>query len=364
MKVTVERGALFKALGHAAGVVERRNTIPVLANLLIEAAGEQVKLTATDLELQIALPVPAMVGEAGAVTVPAALLLSIVRELPDGQQIELITDEEHGLKLLSGRARYKLQTLPAQDFPIMELAEDACAFDMSASGLKTMLGKVAHAMSSDAARYYLNGACLHAHAGALVVAATDGAALAFASITAPEGSTELSDAIIPRKTVSELADLLGDFEGTIGLAVTARQLRVAIGETVLTSKLIEGNFPDWRRVVPASNPHHLIVGREALAAAIRRAMVMSADKVRGVRVDVGADKVAVSTKSTEYGEGAEDVPAVFRADTVTDLAIGFNSKLLLDTFAAMGGDELEVRLADPGRPPCSSIQTTAPPNGW
>jgi DNA polymerase-3 subunit beta len=351
MKVTVERGALLKALGHAAGVVERRNTIPVLSNVLLEAEGEALKLTATDLELQIRLPVPASVADPGAVTVQAALLLGIVRELADGCQVELTLDSDnHRLSLVADRARYKLQTLPATDFPVMALDADACAFEMQAAALKAMLGKVAHAISTDPSRYYLNGACLEAHAGALVLAATDGAALAHASIEAPEGSTELGATIIPRKAVGEIADLIGDAEGLLELAVTTKQVRVTIGDIELTTKLIDGAFPDWRRVVPASNPHRLSIHREALAAAIRRAIVMSVDKVRSVRVDLSAEKVTVTAHSQEHGEGAEDVPAVFLAETITDMAIGFNAKLLLDTFAAMGGDELEVRLADPAAP--------------
>jgi DNA polymerase-3 subunit beta len=230
MKVTVERGALFKALGHAASVVERKNTIPILSNLLLEAVGDELRLTATDLELQLQLPVPASVGTEGAVTVQAALLQSIVREIPDGQQIELTVDDVAGLKLLSGRSRYKLQTLPPTDFPVMVVADEAVVFEMPAAALRGMLAKTQFAMSSDPARYFLNAVCLAAHAGALVAAATDGAALAHADIEAPEGSTEIPETLLPRKTVGELADLMGDAEGTIEVAVTPKQIKVTLGD--------------------------------------------------------------------------------------------------------------------------------------
>jgi DNA polymerase-3 subunit beta len=348
VKVIVERGALFKAIGHAASVVEKKSTIPILANVLLEAEGEELRLTATDLELQIQLPVPAQVREPGAVTVQAALLQSILREVPDGAQVDLELDSENGrLNLVSGRARYKLARLPATDFPVMQPSEDAVSFTIAATALKEMVGKVAHAQSNDPARYFLNGACLEAHAGALFIVATDGFCVGSDSIAAPEGATEIQPAIIPRKTVGELTDIFGEAEGELTIALTAKQLRVSSGEMTLTSKLIDGTFPDWRRVVPVSNPHHLHINREAFAAAIRRAVVVSTDKVRSVMLELAADKLTVRTFSHEHGEGVEEVPVEYGAP---ELALRMNARLLLDTLAAMGGAEIEVRLENPRAP--------------
>lgn len=348
MKVTVERGALLKALGLAASVVERKNTIPVLSNVLLEAEGDELRLTATDLELQISMPVPAQVAAPGATTVQAALLQSIVRETAEGAQIELELDPEKGrLHLAAARSRYKLQTLAAGDFPKLKPDEDALEFGIASQAFKEMLAKVAHAQSTDPARYYLNGAQLEAHAGALVIAATNGNLLAHANTEAPEGSTEIAGTIIPRKTMGELADLLADAEGETRLAISAKQIRAQVDDVELTSKLIDGSFPDWRRVVPASNPHKLRINREAFAAAVRRSSVISSDKTRSVQLELTEGKLTVRTTSHEHGEGLEEVPADWSGP---DLITGFNARYLLDTFAAMGGADIEVRLADPGSP--------------
>lgn len=348
MKVTVERGALLKALGHAASVVERRNTIPVLSNVLIEAAGEEARLTATDLELQISIPVPASVAEDGATTVQAALLLGIVRELPDGAQVELSTDPENSrLNVAAASSRYRLAQLPASEFPVLQPAEDAVEFTMPPTALKEMLAKVAHAMSSDPARYFLNGASLESHAGGMFLVATDGFCIGSASIEAPEGATELPPAIIPRKTVSALEGLLGDAEAELAIAVTTKQLRVTVDEIDLTSKLIDGNFPEWRRAVPSSNPHLLQVHADALAAAVRRAVVVSTDKVRSVVIELGGDKLTVKGTSHEHGEGAEEVQVAWEGP---ELTMRLNARYLTDTMAAMAGPEVEARFADPRAP--------------
>ncbi len=343
MKVTVERSALLKALGHAGAVVKRKNTIPVLSNVLIEAAEGEVRLTASDLEMQIELPLPAQVDEAGGVTVQAALLQSIVRELPDGQQVELALDGER-LVLVSGRSRYRLAVIPAHDFPKMQPAEDAVSFAWGAAQLREMIGKVAHAQSTDPARFFLNGTCLEAHAGALFLVATDGFCVASASCEAPEGATEIGSHIIPRETVTLMADLLGEAEGEAGLTISDKQLRLTVDELVLTSKLIDGTFLDWRRVIPASNPHRLTIAREAFAGAVRRAVVVNSDKVRWVTLEFSADKLTVRTLSPEHGEAAEEAEALWDAP---ELGIRMSAKYLTDTLAAMGGHEIEARFEHP-----------------
>jgi DNA polymerase-3 subunit beta len=349
MKVTVERGALLKGLSRAAAVVEKKSTIPILANVLLEAEGEELKLTATDLEQSIELKVPAQIALPGAITVEAALLHSITRELADGAQVTLELDaEKERLALAAGRSRYKLQTRPAADFPPVQPAEDAVRFALPAAALRTMLAKVAFAQSTEDARYYLNGVHLEAQAGGLFLAATQGHLLASARIEAPEGSTEISSAIIPRDAVAQLQALLAEVEGELEVAVSqGKQIRVSFDETALTSKLIDGNFPDWRRVVPQSNPHTLKVNREAFAAGIRRASVVSNDKERRLQVALAGETMTLTTLSHEHGEGVEEVPVAWEGP---ELSLHFNAKYLLDTLAAIAAPDIEVRLADPSAP--------------
>jgi DNA polymerase-3 subunit beta len=300
MKVTVERSALLKALGHAGAVVKRKNTIPVLSNVLIEA----------------------------------------------GQQVEIALDGDR-LALVSGRSRYRLAVIAAHDFPKMQPAEDSVSFSWPTAELRGMIGKVAHAQSTDMARFFLNGTCLEAHAGALFLTATDGFCVASASCDAPEGATEIGSHIIPRETVSVMADLLSDAEGDAEVTISAKQLRLGVGELVLTSKLIDGTFPDWRRVIPAGNPHRLTITREAFAGAVRRAVVVNSDKVRWVTLELSPDKLTVRTLSPEHGEAAEEAPALWEA---AELEMKMNAKFMTDTLAAMGGHEIEVRLENSGAP--------------
>lgn len=349
MKVTVERGALLKGLSRAAAVVEKKSTIPVLANVLLEADGEVLKLTATDLEQSIELTIPASVTTPGAITVEAALLQGIVRELPDGAQVALEFDaEKQRLNLTAGRSRYKLNTRPASEFPPIAPAEDAVQFTIMAPVLRAMLAKVAFAQSTEEARYYLNGAHLEAQNGGLFLAATQGHLLASARIEAPEGATELAGDTIPRDAVAQLQALIAEVEGELELAVSAgKQIRVRFDTTAFTSKLIDGSFPDWRRVVPADNPHLLKVDRESFMAAIRRASAVSNDKERRLRVDLAGDTLTLTTTSLEHGDGIAEVPAAWEGP---ELTLHFNAKYLLDTLAAMSGAEITVRLADPAAP--------------
>jgi DNA polymerase-3 subunit beta len=349
MRVTIERSALAKAIGHATGVVERRNTIPILANVLIEAEGDQAGIVATDLNLQIRLSVPARVEEAGSTTVDAYLLHSIVREFPDGSQVELAQGEGDGkLKIASGRARYQLQSLPARDFPSMQALDDGVAFAMQAKTLASLLARTDFAQNrNDPARPYLEGTRFQVIDGKLVAAATNGHCLAEATCDMPEADGELPAVTLPIRFCAELRKLLDETDAEARVAFGARRASVIVGSAELSGKLVEGSFPDWRRVIPTQNEKRLLVHRDSFAGAVRRSAVIAFDKVRVVKIDLAQDKLTCSATSHEYGSAAEETPAAYDAP---ELTLGFNGKYLLDTFAAIGSDEVQADLADPMAP--------------
>src|SRR5436190_13463255 len=258
MRVTIERSAFLKALNHVQSVVERRNTIPILSNVLVRAKDATVKLTATDLDIEIIEEAPADIAQEGAVTVPAHLLHDIVRKLPDGAQLELDQGPDRGrLSIVSGRSRFALQALPPEDFPDLAAREPANHFNISAAELKRLIEKTRFAISTEETRYYLNGIYLHAAESGgksvLRAVATDGHRLAQAELPLPAGAKDMPGVIVPRKTVAELAKLAEDGDGDVRIELSPSKIRVSTARVVLTSKLIDGTFPDYERVIPQGN---------------------------------------------------------------------------------------------------------------
>jgi DNA polymerase-3 subunit beta len=269
MRVTIERSAFLKALNHVQSVVERRNTIPILSNVLVRAMSGAVKLTATDLDVEIIEEAPAEVTQEGAATVPAHMLYDIVRKLPDGAQLELDQGPDRGrVTIVSGRSRFALQALPPEDFPDLAAGEPANRFALPAASLKLLIDKTRFAISTEETRYYLNGIYLHEVADTLRAVATDGHRLARAQVPLPEGAKGMPGVIVPRKTVLELAKLIEAEEGEIAVALSPAKVRFSFNGLVLTSKLIDGTFPDYERVIRCGRPrfNHLFregTGREA-----------------------------------------------------------------------------------------------------
>jgi DNA polymerase-3 subunit beta len=264
MKVSIERGDLLKALGRAQSVVERRNTIPILANVLIEAEGDAIHLRATDLDIEVLDKATAMVERAGATTVAAHTLHEIVKKLPDGATVSLIANAETGrLEVHAGRSNFSLATLPRDDFPVMGTADYPCNFSIKASVLRRLFDKAKFAVSTEETRYYLNGVYMHAADGAngatLRCVATDGHRLARIDADLPDGADTLPGVIVPRKTVGELGKLLSDDDMTIAVSVSETKVRFATPHITLTSKVIDGTFPDYTRVIPKDNPNRLEV---------------------------------------------------------------------------------------------------------
>ena len=348
MKLVVERAALLKALGHVQSVVERRNTIPILSNVLLSADGQTAKLMATDLDLQIVEDVPATVETAGATTVSAHTLFDIVRKLPDGAQVTL---ESAGGKVsvTAGRARFSLQTLPREDFPVIGESDLPVSFSLPAETLVTLIDKTRFAISTEETRYYLNGIFFHApaSAGTLRAVATDGHRLARVEIPLPEGAAGMPDIIIPRKCVAEVRKLLDERGGEVGISLSQSKIRFSIGQAVLTSKLIDGTFPDYSRVIPTANDKLLKIDPATLAEGVDRVTAIASEKTRAVKLSLDRDRVTLSVTSPENGTASEDVPADYSA---AGFDVGFNSRYLLDILSQVEGDLVEVHMADAAAP--------------
>ncbi len=347
MKATIERSTLLKSLGHVQSVVERRNTIPILSNVLIEAKDDgSIRLMSTDLDLQVDESVPAQVEQAGATTVPAHTFFDIVRKLPEGSQVEL-TAADGKMKVVAGRARFNLSTLPRDDFPVIAEGELPTRFELPAATLRQIIDKTRFAISSEETRYYLMGIFLHVADDKLKAAATDGHRLARVTVEKPDGADGMPDIIIPRKCVGELRKLLDEVEGTVEVSLSATKVRFGLGSAVLTSKLIDGTFPDYNRVIPTANDKLLKLDPKSFAQGVDRVATIASEKTRAVKMAVDRDKVTLSVTSPESGTATEEIAASYGNDP---LEIGFNARYLLDILQQIEGDNVEVHLADAAAP--------------
>ncbi|MGH6877287.1 MAG: DNA polymerase III subunit beta [Rhizomicrobium sp.] len=354
MKVTIERGAFLKALNHVQSVVERRNTIPILSNVMIEAAKGRLKLTATDLDMEIVETLTADVIRNGAATAPAHLLYDIVRKLPEGAQVqaELLTSEGGRLAISAGSVRFELACLPKEDFPQMSAGALPFRFHLQASDLKKLIDKTRFAISTEETRFYLNGIYLHAHKdgndkGEMRAVATDGHRLAQFKMELPEGAAEMPGAIVPRKTVGEIRRLLDDVEGAVEVSLSDTKIQFATAGVELTSKLIDGTFPDYQRVIPSGNDKVLSLESHEFAQAVDRVSTISADKTRAVKLSLAQDKLTLSVINPDSGTATEEVGASYSA---SPLEIGFNARYLLDVTGQIEGKEVRFLLSDAGSP--------------
>ncbi|MET0308392.1 MAG: DNA polymerase III subunit beta [Sphingomonas sp.] len=350
MKATIERATLLKGLSHVQSVVERRNTIPILSNVLIEAqASGAVRLMATDLDLQIDETIPGAVDQAGATTISAHTLFDIVRKLPEGSQVEL-TAAEGKMTILAGRARFNLGTLPRDDFPMIAEGELPTTFELPAETLKQIIDKTRFAISTEETRYYLNGIFLHVTDEAvplLRAAATDGHRLARVTVARPDGAEAMPDVIVPRKCIAELRKLLDEVDGSVGVSLSNSKIRFDLGQAILTSKLIDGTFPDYSRVIPTGNDKILKIDPKSFMEGVDRVSTIATEKTRAVKMALDRDKVILSVTSPENGAAAEEVPGEY---TALPFEIGFNSRYLMDILAQIESDLVEVHLADAAAP--------------
>jgi DNA polymerase-3 subunit beta len=343
MKVTIERSTLLKGLGHVQSVVERRNTIPILSNMLLEAQADgSLRLMATDLDLQVDESIPATVDQAGATTVSAHTLFDIVRKLPEGSQVEM-TAADGKMQVVAGRSRFNLSTLPRDDFPVIAEGELPTKFELPAATLREIIEKTRFAISSEETRYYLMGIFFHVVDDQLRAAATDGHRLARVTLPKPDGADGMPDVIVPRKAVNELYRLLEELEGTVEISLSPTKVRFGLGSAVLTSKLIDGTFPDYNRVIPTGNDKLLKLDPKSFSQGVDRVSTIASEKTRAVKVSVDRDKVTLSVTSPENGVATEEIPADYGAD---GLEVGFNARYLLDILSEIKGDTVEVHLAD------------------
>ena len=350
MRVTIERNAFLRALNHVQSVVERRNTIPILSNVMLQATGGGLRLSATDLDIEIVEKVAAMVVTPGAVTVPAHMLYDIVRKLPDGAQLELDQGSDAGrVNVFAGRSRFSLQALPPEDFPDLASGDFPNIFSMAAGGLTGLIEKTRFAISSEETRYYLNGIYFHeVTAGNLLRAvATDGHRLAQAQIPRPDGAKGMPGVIVPRKTVLEVVKLLEGIETDVEVALSASKIRFTAGDMVLTSKLIDGTFPDYERVIPRHNEKVLEIDTKTFSSAVDRVSTISMEKGRAVKLHMSAGKLMLSVNNPDSGSAEEEIVCSYDADPIE---IGFNARYLLDVAGQVKSEAIVFNLADAGSP--------------
>ena len=352
MKITIERAALLKALAHVQSVVERRNTIPILSNVLLDAKNGQLGLNATDMDLAILEEVAADVAQPAATTTSAHTLYDIVRKLPEGSQVEIEGTEEGGrIALTAGRARFNLACLPKEDFPVMAAGDLPHQFTLAAAQLRGLVDRTRFAISTEETRYYLNGIYLHATeaegAKVLRAVATDGHRLARVEIPLPDGASEMPGVILPRKTVLELRKLIDEITEPVDVALSDTKIRFSFANAVLTSKLIDGTFPDYERVIPSENDKILEVEPKAFADAVDRVSTISTDKSRAVKLNLERGALMLSASSPDSGTATEEIEVGYQGDAIE---IGFNSRYLLDIAQQIEGDGARFAMADSASP--------------
>ncbi|WP_108662548.1 DNA polymerase III subunit beta [Acuticoccus kandeliae] len=352
MRATLERAHLLKPLSHVQRVVERRNTIPILSNVLIDADGAKLTLKATDLDLEIVETVEAAVDQPGTVTVPAHILHDIVRKIPEGARIALDTNADGStLTLSAGRSRFALQMLPESDYPDITAGEFSHSFKLPAGDLKWLIDRTQFAISTEETRYYLNGIYFHTivvdGTTMLRAVATDGHRLAQAQLPAPNGAAGMPGIIVPRKTVGELQRLLDDPDGELTLELSDTKIRVTFGGLILTSKLIDGTFPDYDRVIPKNNTKIMMVDRVDFASAVDRVSTVSSERGRAVKLSLVDGTLTLSVVNPDSGSATDELVVDFDAEPID---IGFNSKYLLDITGQLTAENATFALADPGSP--------------
>ncbi len=352
MKVVIERNVIFKSLNHIQGVVERRNTIPILANVLLDASGDRLQLTATDLDLEIVEGVAADVITTGATTAPAHLMADIVRKLPDGAQLEISkAGDNDQLEIRSGKSQFTLPALPKDDYPALTQGEGDHEFALSATDLKRLIERTRFAISNEETRYYLNGIYLHQSEqdgqATLRAVATDGHRLAQAEIPLPDGADGMAGVIVPRKCVGEVQKLIDGHDGEVDISISQAKIRFAFGDLVVTSKLIDGTFPDYQRVIPLGNDREMVVDAAIFAQAVDRVSTVSSDKGRAVKLALEGDRLTLSVSSPESGSATEEIAIEYSAEP---LQIGFNARYLLDITSQLESETGRFFFSDAGAP--------------
>ena len=343
MHFTIQREALLKPLQLVAGVVERRQTLPVLSNVLLVVEGQQLSLTGTDLEVElvgrVTLEEPAQPGE---ITVPARKLMDICKSLPADALIDIRIDEQK-LLVKAGRSRFSLSTLPANDFPTVEEGPGSLTFNLMQSRLRRLIERTSFAMAQQDVRYYLNGMLLEVSANVLRAVATDGHRLAMCSMEAGIEQADKHQVIVPRKGILELARLLTEQDGTVSIVLGQHHIRATTGEFTFTSKLVDGKFPDYERVLPRGGDKVVVADRQGLREAFSRTAILSNEKYRGIRLQLASSLLKIQANNPEQEEAEEEIAVDYNGGS---LEIGFNVSYLLDVLGVMTTDQVRLILSD------------------
>ena len=352
MKLTIERATLLRSLAHVQSVVERRNAIPILSNVLIEAKDGQLSLSTTDMDIAIVDTVTADIQEDGATTVVVHTLYDVVRKLPEGAQVELnVSGDNNQMALRAGRSNFTLACLPREDFPAIADGDLPCEFSLAAEDLRTQIDRTRFAVSTEETRYYLNGIYWHAaevdSVKFLRAVATDGHRLARVQMPLPNGADGMPGVIVPRKAVVELRKPIDETTDPVNVALSENKVRFAFDNVVLTSKLIDGTFPDYERVIPSGNDRIMEVDTHSLFEAVDRVSTISSEKSRAVKLVLGHDNLTLQASSPENGSASEDLEISYDTD---DMEIGFNSRYLLEIAHQIDGEATQFALADAGSP--------------
>lgn len=356
MKLTLDRSALLKALEPVQRVIERRNTIPIISNVLLRADAAGLALTGTDLDIEMRTSAPAEIAEPGGLTLPAATLYDIARKLPEGAQvaIERAAAGERAT-VRSGRSRFQLASLPESDFPDITAGEPTHRFMLSARALAALVDATQFAISTEETRYYLNGVHLHdAGEGVMAAVATDGRRLARLHLPLPEGAAGMPPVILPRKAVAEIGRLVAKAaadkaggDAAVEVDLSATKIRLLMDGLRFTSKLIDGEFPDYRRVIPAANDKRATIQTEALAKAVDRVATISSERGRAVKLALVDQTLTLSVTNPDAGEAREEIDIDYDGPPIE---IGFNARYLQDSLAVLGGDTILLKLGEPGAP--------------
>jgi len=347
MKLTIDRMSLLRPLGHVQSVVERRNTIPILANVVLRAEEGELSLTATDMDMDIATEVGCSVMTSGTTTMSAHLLYDIARKLPDGAEVEIAVNDGHAM-VSAGRSSFRLPTLPVEDFPAISSNELPVNFSLTAADMRDLIDATRFAISTEETRYYLNGIYIHkAESGELCAVATDGHRLAMTRQALPSGAAQMPSIILPRKAVSELRKLLDDFDGDVLIGLSETRAVFRFGVVRLTSKLIDGTFPDYTRVIPVGNDRIMQVDVSAFSAAVDRVSTIASEKSRSVKMGLRSGVLTLSASNTDASSATEELEVSYDGP---EMEIGFNARYLLDIAGQVNSDMVEFALADQGSP--------------
>ena len=340
-----DRDALLKPLQTATGIVERKHTLPILANVLLESKGGKVHILATDLEIQIHTQGADSDSGDFQLTTNAKKLQDILRALPENAHVQLDL-EDHKLTLKAGKSRFNLQTLPPVDFPTMNISETTrTQFALPQETLKNMISKVQSSMAVQDIRYYLNGLLLQVEGNQLRLVATDGHRLAYAS-TSIEAELAKQEVILPRKTVLELVKLLNQPKEAIHIELLDNQVRFQCGDTTIISKVIDGKFPDYNRVIPLDNDKIFVINRTTLLGALERSAILANEKFRGVRLQLAAGSLKITCSNSEQEEASEELEIAYAGEA---LEVGFNIQFLMDVLRSVSSDDIQIAFGDANR---------------